>query len=198
MVATRTRSSSSGSTPASSSARRPASVASASRRSPSATWRRSRTPVRATIQSSLTPARSAISALPTIRSGSAAPMPCMALRMGLDPLKAAANEAGEHLARAHLHEPPRAATREGPHDLEPADRVGDRLRQPLANVVERLRRDAGQDRHARLAHLDLIEQLAEGLDDALHRGRVEGALYGQAPGAEAALLELRCGLVDIG
>src|SRR4051794_25329061 len=156
MVATRTRSSCSGSMPASSRARRPASVASASSRSPSAMWRRSRTPVRLTIQSSLTPARSATSAFSTTLSGSAAPIPWMALRMGLGPLERAAHEAGEHLARAHLHEALRAAPGHGPHDLEPADGIGDGLRQTLPDVVEGLCSHAGPHRNARLADLDVV------------------------------------------
>src|SRR5215207_1602830 len=70
-VATRTRSTSSGATPASSSAARPAVVARSWRRSPGDTWRRSCTPVRWTIHCTVTPAPSAIVSLVTTRSGTA-------------------------------------------------------------------------------------------------------------------------------
>src|SRR6266540_664817 len=70
-VATRTRSRSSGRTPASASAWRPAAAARSWRRSPSETWRRSWTPVRCRIHCSVTPAPAATASFVTTRSGTA-------------------------------------------------------------------------------------------------------------------------------
>src|SRR5687767_3036712 len=63
-----------------------------------------------------------------------------------------------------FHEIGHAARFEGAHDVEPADRMRERLDEPLADVVERLRGHAGVDRHARLAELDRLDSRPEGLD----------------------------------
>src|SRR5918992_1476399 len=98
-----------------------------------------------------------------------------------------ADEVCEYAAGAGLDEAGHTALLESAHDLEPAHRVGDGLHEALADVVERLRGDARQDRHARLAHLRLHDQGAEWLHDGLHQGRVECARHGKTLGAHAGL-----------
>src|SRR5829696_3404570 len=225
-VATSTRSRSDASSPASASAACPAFAASESSRSPSAARRRSCTPVRWTIHCSVTPAPAAITSLPTTRSGTAIAIEASAAsrtgrsakavrrekrsswalgtggllgerRLGVHRLaERLADEVREHTPRSRLHELAGAAAFERMHDVEPADRVRERLDEPLPQVVERLGRDAGVDGQARLAHLDLGDEAAERLHGRLHQARVERARYRQALGANAALTQLRLGVVE--
>src|SRR5206468_2341903 len=78
VVATTTRSSSTGVTPATSNARRPARTANVEVVSPGAAMRRSRIPVRRVIHSSSRPWDAASSALVTTCSGAASPQPVIA------------------------------------------------------------------------------------------------------------------------
>src|SRR5918995_4603418 len=90
-----------------------------------------------------------------------------------------ADEVCEYVAGAGLDEASHTALLQSAHDLEPAHRVGDGLHEALADIVERLRGDARQDRYARLAHLRLHDQGAEWLHDGLHEGRVKCARHGK-------------------
>src|SRR3954454_9278311 len=187
-VATSTRSTSDAATPARSSAARPAAVARSWSRSPSDTCRRSRTPVRWTIHCSVTPAFSATVALVTTLSGTAIATDAIAagrvarpalagmrsrtgLRIGrlqvqrglrLDAVERLAHEAGQHAARAGLHEAGGAAGLQRAQHVGPAHRVGQRRDQLLADVLEGRGGHARQHRHARLADLDLGDGLPEG------------------------------------
>src|SRR5262245_1836689 len=88
-----------------------------------------------------------------------------------------------------LDEVGHAARVERANDVEPAHRMGDRLNQALADVVEGLSRDARVHRHAWLGDGDCLDRGPERLDGGLHEGRVEGARHRQPLGADAALLQ---------
>src|SRR5919202_3233033 len=209
IVATRTRSRSYGSTPASASARRAAQVAMSLRRSLGAARRRVWTPVRLTIQASSTPRRSESTALGTTSAGTQWPRPMtlavrggasgapsrvasratsrrsggsVALRMGglqLGRLHLAVGQdplahAGEHLARADLDEAADALGVERQHGLPPADGLGQRGGELLADVAEGAGGRARDDGEARLADLDVVQGGPERRDGGRHGRRVEG------------------------
>src|SRR4051812_17023485 len=96
-------------------------------------------------------------------------------------------EAGEHLAGTDLDEPRRARRVQGEHRLAPADRAGQGGGQLSAHVAERLRARARDDGEARLAELDRVEPLAEGLHGRLHQRRVECAGHVERDGAAAVV-----------
>src|SRR3954470_11259634 len=68
----------------------------------------------------------------------------------LDALEDALAHAGEHLARADLDERGRAGLVDRDHGLAPADRLDQRLRELLADVLERRGTGAGEDREGGL------------------------------------------------
>src|SRR6476659_2644285 len=154
----------SASSPAAASAPRAASAARSVRRAPGAAWRRLRMPVRRSIQAASTPMFGAISACDTAFCGSALPRPATpAVRwsvvvfrgvakvtsgsddIGLHLRDVALDEALEHAARADVDELLGAERHERGHDLAPANRRDDRLRELARQIGERARRESGDD-----------------------------------------------------
>ena len=85
---------------------------------------------------------------------------------------------------------------QGEHGLAPADGARERRGQLGADVLERLRRRAGEDGERAVVQLGLAERGAERLDGRLHRGRVERAGDVERQAAAAALAGLLAGALE--
>src|ERR687895_637083 len=117
-------------------------------------------------------------------------------RLGLRALERLAHEVREDSAGTGLDVAGGAEILQRAHHIGPADRADDRLHELLAQILERRGRDAGEDRHARRAHLHVFGETPEGLDRRLHERGMECAGHGEALRAHALLAQQGLGLVE--